>query len=87
MIENLTAAMAAVLTAYLDRIHGEVAAFAGRLADLSTYPFVEVAFVTVLIGSFFGFAEVFVGEVLDANRVQKFKPGCSSWARRPAPGP
>jgi sterol desaturase/sphingolipid hydroxylase (fatty acid hydroxylase superfamily) len=126
MIENLTAAMAAALTAYLDRIQGEVAAFAGRLLDLSTYPFmvmpihrlywyylfgflaiafvvylrqkpageeftimrflrfwlpksvyrhrstlldlkfylfngvfVEVAFVTVLIGSFFGFAEVF----------------------------
>ena len=126
MIENLTAAMAAALTAYLDKIQGEVDAFAGRLADLSTYPFmvmpihrlywyylfgflaiafvlylrrrpageeftikrflrfwlpksvyrhrstlldlkfylfngvfVEVAFVTVLIGSFFGFAEVF----------------------------
>lgn len=126
MIENLTAAMAAALTAYLDRIQGEVAAFAGRLADPSTYPFmvtpihrlywyylfgflaiafvvylrrkpaaevftikrflrfwlpksvyrhrstrldlkfylfngvfVELAFVTVLIGSFFGFAEVF----------------------------
>ncbi len=126
MIENLTAAMAAALTAYLDRIQGEVDAFAGRLLDLSTYPFmvmpihrlywyylfgflaiafgvylrrkpaaevftikrflrfwlpksvyrhrstlldlkfylfngvfVEVAFVTVLIGSFFGFAEVF----------------------------
>jgi len=28
-------------------------------------------------------SEVFVGEVLDANRVQKFKPGCGSWARRP----
>ncbi len=40
MIENLTAAMAAALTAYLDRIQGEVAAFAGRLADPSTYPFV-----------------------------------------------
>ncbi len=126
MIENLTAAIAAALTAYLDRIHGEITAFAGRLADLSAYPFVvtpihrlywyylfgflaisfvvylrrkpaaevftikrflrfwlpksvyrhrstlldlkfylfngvfvEVAFVTVLIGSFFGFAEVF----------------------------
>ncbi len=32
-------------------------------------------------------SEVFVGEVLDANRVQKFKPGCSSWAQGPAPGP
>ena len=31
-------------------------------------------------------SEVFVGEVLDANRVQKFKPGCGSWARGPAPG-
>jgi sterol desaturase/sphingolipid hydroxylase (fatty acid hydroxylase superfamily) len=126
MIENLTAAMAAALTAYLDKIQSEMAAFAGRLADLSSYPFVvtpihrlhwyylfsflaiafvlylrrkptdeaftikrflrfwlprsvyrhrsslldlkyylfngvfvEVAFVTVLIGSFFGFAEVF----------------------------
>ncbi len=126
MIETLTAAMAAALTAYLDRIQGEVDAFADRLADLSTYPFmvmpihrlywyylfgflaiafivylcqkpaaeeftikrflrfwmpksvyrhrstlldlkfylfngvfVEIAFVTVLIGSFFGFAEVF----------------------------
>lgn len=126
MIENLTAAMAAALTAYLDQIQGEVDGFLGRLADLTTYPFlvmpvhrlywyylfsflaiafvvylrqrpageeftlkrflrywlpesvyrhrstlldlkfylfngvfVEVAFVTVLIGSFFGFAEVF----------------------------
>ncbi len=32
-------------------------------------------------------SEVFVGEVLDANRVQKFKPGCGGWAQRPAPGP
>ncbi len=32
-------------------------------------------------------SEVFVGEVLDANRVQKFRPGCGGWARRPAPGP
>ena len=31
-------------------------------------------------------SEVFVGEVLDANRVQKFKPGCGGWAHRPAPG-
>jgi peptidylamidoglycolate lyase len=31
-------------------------------------------------------SEVFVGEVLDANRVQKFKPGCGSWAQGPAPG-
>ena len=40
MIENLTAAMAAALTAYLDKIQGEVAAFAGRLADPSAlaYP-------------------------------------------------
>lgn len=29
-------------------------------------------------------SEVFVGEVFDANRVQKFKPGCGSWAHRPA---
>ena len=28
-------------------------------------------------------SEVFVGEVLDANRVQKFTPGCGNWARRP----
>jgi DNA-binding beta-propeller fold protein YncE len=28
-------------------------------------------------------SEIFVGEVLDANRVQKFKPGCGNWARRP----
>jgi DNA-binding beta-propeller fold protein YncE len=32
-------------------------------------------------------SEVFVGEVLDANRVQKFKPGCGGWAHRPAPEP
>ncbi len=32
-------------------------------------------------------SEVFVGEVLDANRVQKFKPGCGGWAHRPAPAP
>lgn len=31
-------------------------------------------------------SEVFVGEVLDANRIQKFKPGCNGWARRPASG-
>jgi peptidylamidoglycolate lyase len=30
-------------------------------------------------------SDVFVGEVLDANRIQKFRPGCSGWARRPAP--
>ena len=30
-------------------------------------------------------SEVFVGEVLDANRVQKFTPGCGGWAHRPAP--
>jgi hypothetical protein len=28
-----------------------------------------------------GSSEVFVGEVLDANRVQKFKPGCGSYAK------
>ena len=32
-------------------------------------------------------SEVFVAEVLDADRVQKFKPGCGSWAHRPAPDP
>jgi hypothetical protein len=32
-------------------------------------------------------SEVFVGEVLDANRVQKFKSGCSSWAQGPTLGP
>lgn len=32
-------------------------------------------------------SEVFVGEVLDANRVQKFKPACGGWAQRPAPEP
>ncbi len=32
-------------------------------------------------------SEVFVGEVLDANRIQKFKPGCGSWAQRPTPEP
>jgi sterol desaturase/sphingolipid hydroxylase (fatty acid hydroxylase superfamily) len=126
MFENLTAATAAAWTAYLDKIQGEISAFAGRLGDPSTYPFavppthrlhwyylfgflaiafalylrrkpkgeaftikrflrfwlpgsvyrhrsslldlkfylfngvfVEIAFVTVLIGSFFGFAGVF----------------------------
>ena len=29
-------------------------------------------------------SEVFVGEVLDANRVQKFKPGCGILAQRSA---
>ena len=120
------AAMAVALTTYLDKIQGDIDAFAGRLADFSTYPFmvmpihrlywyylfsfmaiafvvylrqrpagevftikrflrywlpdsvyrhrstlldlkfylfngvfVEVAFVTVLIGSFFGFSGVF----------------------------
>ncbi len=28
-------------------------------------------------------SEVFVGEVLEANRVQKFKPGCGSYAKGP----
>ncbi len=35
MIETLTSAT----TAYLDKIQGDVTAFAGRLADLSAYPF------------------------------------------------
>jgi hypothetical protein len=39
MIENFTAAMAAALTAYLDRIQGEVDGFLVRLADPTTYPF------------------------------------------------
>ena len=30
-------------------------------------------------------SEVFVGEVLDANRIQKFNPGCGNPAQRPAP--
>jgi len=30
-------------------------------------------------------SEVFVGEVLDANRIQKFSPGCGNPAQRPAP--
>ncbi len=126
MIENFTAALAAALTGYLDRIQSEVGAFAGRLADVTTYPFMvmpvhrlywyylfsflaiafvvylrqrpageeftiarflrfwlpksvyrhrstlldlkfylfngvfmEIVFVTVLIGSFFGFAEIY----------------------------
>lgn len=126
MFEKFPAALAAALAIYMDRIQGEVAAFAGRLGDPSTYPFmvspthrlhwyylfgflalafiiylrrkpagevftiarflrfwlpgsvyrhrstlldlkyylfngifVEVAFVTVLIGSFFGFAGFF----------------------------
>ncbi len=126
MYDDLTAVMAAAWTAYLDKIQGEITAFADRLGDLSNYPFVvtpihrlhwyylfgflaiafilylrrkpegevftikrflrfwlpgsvyrhrstrldlkfylfngvfvEIAFVTVLIGSFFGFAEAF----------------------------
>jgi hypothetical protein len=39
MFENLTAATAAAWTAYLDKIQGEISAFAGRLGDPSTYPF------------------------------------------------
>jgi peptidylamidoglycolate lyase len=31
-------------------------------------------------------SEVFVAEVLDANRVQKFRPGCGNLAERPGPG-
>jgi len=30
-------------------------------------------------------SEIFVGEVLDANRIQKFSPGCGNLAQRPAP--
>ena len=30
-----------------------------------------------------GDSEIFVGEVFDANRVQKFRPGCGGWAQRP----
>jgi peptidylamidoglycolate lyase len=29
-------------------------------------------------------SEVFVGEVFDARRVQKFRPGCGGWAQRPS---
>ena len=126
MIETLTTAMAAALSAYLAKVQGDIDGFVARLSDISTYPFmvmpihrlywyylfsflaiafvvylrqrpagevftikrflrywlprsvyrhrstlldlkfylfngifVEVAFLTVLIGAFFGFAEVF----------------------------